>query len=200
MDHVARAARVAADPDAAPRARVAALVAVVEAVSLHGLAIPDVIADALDDATLIDTAIATKQTAAVCAALHQLGRRPDLETTRRRVVRKLVAAGAGGTNLADLAFQIGDLAAGANLAVRDYHDHIVSRLGDHVASVDRSRVVGDPVVEAWLTWLADQSDAAATAVLRMLTSRGVSIAMLLAHADRQRAERLSRLAIGSPTS
>ncbi len=189
VDHVERAARVAADPDAPVRARVAALVAVVEAVSLAELAIPDTIADALDDGTLIEAAIKERQTNAVCAALHQLGPRSDLASTRKRVVRRLVAAGATGTNLADLAFQIGDLAAGATLAVRDLDDHLIARL---------ARPRPEPIVEAWLGWLAEQSDAAVTAVLRMLVARGDSLDRLLAHAGPS-GTRLRALAIVKPS-
>jgi hypothetical protein len=172
MDHLARAAQTAADPDAPPRARIAALAAVVEAVSLHGLAIPDAIADAVDDPALIEAAIGQRQTSAICAALHQLGPRAELATTRRRVVRRLVAAGATGTNLADLAFQIGDLAAGVTLAVRDHDDHVVPRLASPPP---------DPIAEAWLTWLADQPDPAVAAVLRAIAARG-PLDPLLRHA------------------
>jgi hypothetical protein len=186
VEDIARAARIAADPDAPARARVDALVQVVEAVSLRGIPIPDVIADAVDDVTLVDAAVALKRAGVVCAALHQLGPRPELESTRRRVVRRLIAAGASGTNLAALAFEIGDLSPAVTLATRDFEEHIAPRLGGARPNM---------IVDAWLGWLADQSDAAVTGVLRMLASRGAVLGSLLAHvSDARRLARLERLA------
>jgi len=171
-------AAIAADPDAPARSRVEALVRVVEAVSLRKLPVPAVLADAVDDLALVDAAVAMKRAGAVCAALHQLGDRPELATTRKRIVRRLVAAGAGGLPLADLAIAIGDVAAGAALAAREYQTHIaplVHRLPPH-------RVAG-----AFLAWLAEQPDLAVASVLNKLDAPWDA---LFAHADPAHAARL----------
>lgn len=153
------ATSIACDPDAPVRARVEALVQVVETVALDEVAIPARIAEAVDDLALIDAAIAMRRTSVVCAALHQLGARPEVATTRKRVVRRLVAAGAGGIELAGLAIEIGDVVPAAGLAARDFDASIIPRL---------DRPPPDAVVGAWLGWLGDQPDIAVVAVLRRL--------------------------------
>lgn len=153
------AAAIACDPDAPVRNRVEALVQVVETVALDDLTIPVRIADAIDDLALIDAAISMRRTSIVCAALHQLGTRADLASTRKRVVRRLIAAGAGGIELAGLAIDIGDVLPAATLAAKDFETHIVPRLAGGPP---------DAIVGAWLGWLADQPDIAVVAVLRRL--------------------------------
>lgn len=183
---LARVAAVAADPDSPIAARIAALVTVVEAVSVEGAAIPDAIADAIDDLALVDGAVLARQGSAICAALHQLGARPDLETTRRRVVRRLIATGVKGLALAGLAIEIGDVAPGAALAVADYHDQIAPRVARG----------GDPIVDAWLAWLAAQPELAAAAVLRQLAVRGVALDAVFACATKP--DRIARLRVLAP--
>ena len=171
-------AAIAADPDAPARARVEALVRVVEAVSLRDLPVPAVLADAVDDLALVDAAVAMKEARAVCAALHQLGDRPELATTRKRIVRRLVAAGVTGLPLAGLAIAIGDVAPGASLAARDFREHIAALV---------PRLPPQRMVNAWLAWLADQPANAAAAILRAVDP---PLEELLAHADPAHAARL----------
>lgn len=153
------ATAIACDPDAPARARVEALETVVETVSIEEVEIPERIVAALDDPTLVNAAIAMRKTSAVCAAFHQLGDRAELASTRKRVVRRLVAAGATGIELAGLAISIGDVVPGATLAVREFETAIAGRIAGGPPDV---------IVGAWLGWLADQPDTAAVAVLRRL--------------------------------
>ncbi|NVB83764.1 MAG: hypothetical protein HOV81_35645 [Kofleriaceae bacterium] len=179
------AAAIAADPDKPGRARVDALVQVVRLVSVTEQPIPDCIADAVDDLALVDAAVSRGAANAVCAALHQLGARPELATTRRRVVRRLIAAGVTGISLAGLAAEIGDCAAGASLAVRDFDDHVAARV---------TRLPPDLIVSSWLSWLAAQPDELALAALRTLVSRDVKLVAVLEHASNPRhADRLHAL-------
>jgi hypothetical protein len=171
-------AAIAADPDAPVQARVEALSRVVEAVSVRDLPVPEALADAVDDLALVDAAIALKRAGAVCAALHQLGDRPELATTRKRIARRMVAAGVIGLPLAGIAIAVGDVAAGSSLAARDFREHIaplVPRLPPH------------RLVNAWLAWLADQPDIAVAMILRAVDP---ALDALLAHADPAHAARL----------
>jgi hypothetical protein len=171
-------AAIAADPDAPVQRRVEALVRAVRAVSLRRSPVPAALADAVDDLALVDAAVAMQRAGAVCAALVQLGDREDLATTRKRIVRRLVAGGATGLPLAGLAIAIGDVAPGAALAAREYATHIaplVHRLPPH-------RLVG-----AFLAWLAGQPDLAVAAVLRAIDAPWDA---LFAHADPAHAARL----------
>ncbi|HEV7555285.1 MAG TPA: hypothetical protein VGO00_07525, partial [Kofleriaceae bacterium] len=102
-DDLERAARIAADPDAPMAARVDALARVVDEASLRGVAIPDAVADAIDDVALVDGATGSGRAGAVIAAVVLLGPGPELASSRRRIVRRLVAAGATGIALAGLA-------------------------------------------------------------------------------------------------
>jgi hypothetical protein len=180
------ATAIVCNPDAPVRQRVDALVRVVEGVSLADTAIPPRIANALDDPSVIDAAIAMRRTSSVCAALHHLGPAPELSSTRKRVVRRLVAAGAGGIELAGLAIDVGDVVPGANLALRDYESAIVPRLAGGPP---------DPVVSAWLAFLSDQPDTAAVAILRRLSTAGHDIDRLLTFsANPTHAARLATLA------
>jgi hypothetical protein len=165
-------ARTAADQDASLRSRVDALITVVERVSVYGVPIPEAIVVGLDDLDLVDAAHASGRANAVCAALHQLGPRHDLESTRKRVVRRLVARGAQGISLAGLAIEIGDVLPGSKLAAREFEELIAPRLS----------IAGDHVVRAFLSWLAEQPDTAVAAVLRQLAGT-TSLAELVAHAD-----------------
>jgi hypothetical protein len=166
-------AALAADPDRPTSTRVRALISVVERVSLDAGALPEAIADALDDVVLVDAVVAARRADVVCAALHRLGARSDLASTRRRVVRRLVAAGASGLALAGLAVAIGDRDAGVQLAVRDFSEHIVARA--------RS-LAPDPMVRAWLAWLAKLDETASRAVIRTLRARDLTLAAALEHA------------------
>ena len=177
-------AAIVADRDASLVARLKALAAIVEAVSVEEVPMPDSVVEALEDATLIGAAVAMKQVDAVCAALHLLGPRPELASTRKTIVRKLIAAGAGGLGLASLAFSLGDIAAGSTLAARDFAQHIVPRLAG----------ASDPVVGGWLAWLAEQSDPVASAVLRHVLARGTELDRMLVHANASHADRLRTLA------
>ena len=150
-DEFSAIAALAADPDEPAGARVVALAAVVEACAVCDLGVPEVLADAVDDLALVDAALVRGQPGAVIAALIGLGARADLATTRRRVVRRLVAAGATGLPLAGLAIAIGDVDAGVALAVRDHDRHVAGR-GD------------DPIVRAWRAWLAAQPEHARRAI------------------------------------
>jgi hypothetical protein len=187
-----RDARLAADPDAAIPARVAALVRVVEGTSLLGTVIPPVIAEAIDDGALVDAALATRRAGAVIAAVVLLGPDPALVSSRRRVVRRLVAAGETGIALAGLAITIGDVSAGVALVVRDYREAIVPRLG--AWRFTPRQPASDPVIGAWLGLVAEQPDPAATAIVRALADAGASLEVLFVHApDRVRGDRLDHL-------
>jgi len=166
-------AAVAADPDAPIAKRLAALSAIVDQVAIRGMAPPDQLAEAVDDLALVDAALATGQTHDVCAALHQLGPRPELATTRKRVVRRLVAAGADGLALAGLALAIGDVPVGARLAADDYAKHIVPRL---------LRLAPDPLVGAWARWLVTRDPVAGAAVAAALRANGADLTALAVHA------------------
>lgn len=179
-------AAIVADRGASLVARLKALATIVETVSIEEVPIPEAVVDALEDSTLISAAVAMKQVDAVCAALKLLGPRPELASTKMTIVRKLIAAGGGGIPLASLAFSLGDIAAGSTLAARDFAQHIVPRLP----------AVPDPVVGAWLAWLADQTDAAASAVLRHILARGTELDRMLAHANPSHDSRLRSLARG----
>ncbi len=178
-------AALAADLDAPIAARVVALVAVVEAIAVTGGAIPDAIADAIDDLALVDGALAMARAASVCAALHALGPRDELTSTRKRVVRRMIAAGAPGLPLAQLALEIGDRAAGAGIAARDFTARIAPRL----AAADP----GDAIAGAWARWLArlDDDDAAA-----VLAARADVAQLLLPHANLAVHARVAWLAAG----
>jgi hypothetical protein len=162
-------AAIAADPDAPVRTRVEALVAVVEQVSRRRVDPPAALADALDDLALVDAAVAQKRAGAVCAALVQLGEAPELATMRKRIVRRLVAAGATGLPLAGLAIAVGDVGPGANLAVRELATHVVPLV---------TRLPPHRLVDATIRWLAEQPDTAIAAILGKLD---VNIDALLAH-------------------
>jgi hypothetical protein len=179
------AAAIAADPDAPARARVDALVEVVETCSRRRVPPPTALVDAIDDLALVDAAIAWRKAGAVCAALIQLGPRPDLATTRKRIVRRLVAARVTGLPLAGLAISIGDEAAGVLLATRELAEHIVPLV---------PRMPPHPLVGAALAWLAAQPPGATAAILGGLR---VSLEELLAHAANPGdAEALRRAARG----
>jgi len=177
-------AGLAADPDAPVAARVVALVAVIEAIGEHDAPVPEAVADAIDDLALVDGALALGRAALVCAALHALGERPDLETSRRRVVRRLVAAGAGGLPLASLALAIGDRAAGAAVAVRDFDARIAPRLPCEP---------GDALAAGWARWLARLADADAAAVIAV---RADLARLLVPHANAAVRDRVAWLAAG----
>lgn len=166
-----REATILADRDASLVARLKALATIVEVVSVEEVEMPDIVSDAIQDSTLISAAVAMKQTNAVCAALQLLGNRPELASTRKSIVRKLVAAGATGLNLAALAFQIGDLKPAATLVARDFVENIVPRLS-----------APDHVVGAWLAWVAARSDAELTAIVNQLSARGAQLELLYRHA------------------
>ncbi|HEV7556518.1 MAG TPA: hypothetical protein VGO00_13725, partial [Kofleriaceae bacterium] len=104
-----------------------------------------------------------------------------LVSSRRRVVRRLVAAGATGIALAGLAIAIGDVAVGARLAARDYRESIAPRLGRD-----------DALVRAWLGVVSEQPDEAVVAILRALVDAGASLDQLFAHAPTDRLARLRR--------
>ena len=179
------AAAIACDPDLPVRQRVQALIDIVETVSVRDATIPDRVGDAIDDLALVDAAVAMKHASAVCAALHQLGPRPDLVTTRKRVVRRLIAAGVGGLALAGLAIDIGDVQPGAALAARDFDEHIAPRL---------VFAPSDAIVEAFLGWLAEKPDVALAAVLRQLASRVAFEELFAFTKNPTRSERLRRMA------
>ena len=166
------AARTAADQAQPLRSRVAALISAVEGATIHGVALPEAIVDALDDLQLVDAVHASGRANAVCAALYELGPRPDLESSKKRVVRRLIAHGASGISLAGLAIEIGDVQPGARLAVREFEAEVAPRL-----ALER-----DHVVHAWLSWLSDQPDTAIAIILRQLAGR-TSLAGLAAIAD-----------------
>jgi len=190
-DDLERTARIAADPDAAVMTRVDALAHVVDVVSLGAGPIPDAIhaalAEAIDDLALVDAAISARHAGAVIAAVVLIGPQPQLASSRRRVVRRLVAAGGTGIALAGLAISIGDVASGVTLFVRDYRDSIVPRLDDW-------RLGSHALVGAWLAIVAEQPDDAALAILGALEASGASLDQLCAHApDARRKDRLDQL-------
>ena len=174
-------AAVAGNLDAPLPVRIAATAALVDAAAIGDLAIPIELADALDDLGLIDAAVVAQRASVICAALHYLGPRPELASTRKRIVRRLVAAGHKGLPLAGLAMQVGDLAAGALLAVADFTASIAPRTAN---------VVPDPGVAAWGRWLVNLPGPAALAVVTALGDRVVG---LVRHATPQEASRISAM-------
>jgi hypothetical protein len=88
------------------------------------------------------------------------------------VVRRLLAAGASGLPLADLAIAIGDVAAGATLARHDYHAHVA----EHVENVPP-----DPIARAFAHWLAGLPEQAGQVVAARLAC---DLVQLAAHASR----------------
>ncbi len=184
IGQVGAVAALAADPDAPLAARVVALAAVVDAVAVTDARMPDAIAEALDDLGFVDGAHAMGRTAAVCAALHVLGARDEVASTRRRVVRRLVAAGVVSLPLAELALVIGDRAAGASVAARDFTAQIAPRL---------PATPGEPAAAAWARWLArlDDDDAAA-----VLGARADIAQLLVPHANAAVRDRVRWLAAG----
>jgi hypothetical protein len=182
-----RSAAIAADPDAPLLDRVRAFVAAVERVSLGAGAPPESLADAVDDIALVDAVVAARRPDVVCAALRQLGERPELATTRRRVVRRLVVLGATGLPVAGLALEIGDLDTGARLAARDFVEHVAPRAG---------RIVPDPLVRAWLAWLARLEANAFRAVLGALIASGAELSAVLSHATDLDAARIASRRVG----
>lgn len=167
-------ATTCADRDASGADRVAALQRVVAGLAVADGPAPaeirDLLADALDDLALVDAAVARKQSGAVCAALHAAGE-PTSPSTRR-VVRRLLAAGAAGLPLADLAIAIGDVAVGANLARHDYYAHVAS----HVENLPP-----DSIARAFAHWLADLPEQAGRTVAARLECDLVALA---AHASK----------------
>jgi hypothetical protein len=148
---------LAIDRDAPARVRLVALRAVVEAASLRDKPIPEILIEVVDDLAIVEAAVAHGFTDAICAALIKLGPRPDLVSTRRRAVRKLIAQGASGLPLAGLAFDLGDLISGALLASKDYAKYVEPLVG---------RPAPEPMVRAYLAWLTSlEKDQAVLAVL-----------------------------------
>lgn len=181
---LAAVAALAADPDAPVVARVVALGAIVDACALRDLAPPDDLAGALDDLALVDAAVTLGRSVAVCAALTLLGAHPELVTTRRRVVRRLLARGVVGLPLGLLALRLGDVTVGVGLVARDYHAHIAPRIGQPAP---------DALVAAWLAVVAGLPAAARVATWRGLALGAAPRAELLAHA---RPEIAAQLAVG----
>ena len=174
-------AAVAADLDAPLPVRITATAALVEAAAIGDVDVPPALADALDDLAFVDGAVAAKRGSVICALLHYLGAGPDLASTRRRVVRRLVVAGHTGLPLAGLALQIGDLAPGALLAAADFSAVIAPRLAN---------LAPDHDVAAWGRWLVNLPTPAAQAVVVALGDR---VRGLLRHAAPTEATRISAM-------
>jgi hypothetical protein len=155
-----------ADRDAPIATRIDALTAIVGAVAIGrgdlAGALADAVVDALDDLGLVDALVARGRADVAVAALHQLGVRADVDSTRRRLVRRLLAAGVSGLPLAGLAIAIGDHAAGVALAVRDYRAHVAVRV---------ARLPPDPIAAAFAHWLADQPEPVRRAIAAAIDLR-----------------------------
>ena len=171
-------AAVAADRDAPLPVRMAAVAALVEAQAVGDLEVPGELAEALDDLALVDAAVTSGRGATICAALHALRGRIGV-TSLRRVVRRLVVAGLTGLPIAGLSLEIGDLATGSSLAVRDFTADVSPGL---------HRIAPDPDVATWIRWVLGRPPAAARAVLHAL---GDQVTPLLVHASPTERARIS---------
>jgi hypothetical protein len=187
---IALLAEIAADPDEPATRRAVALAAATGAIAIVDARAPDLLGDAIDDNAVIDAAIAAGVGHALTAAAAQLGDRVD-PSSRRRLGRRLVAAGVGGTNVVELLAVAGDHEAAATAAAADLEARIAPRLragdvgGDVIVwagiLVDWHERYGEPVVGAMIESL--RRDPATV-------SRVIAIVSRLRHVQRSAVERL----------